>query len=273
MIDLIEPAVRTFTDFLLRYFVALAAVGALAMALIELWKKMRHSETRFHARQLTAWFGADASQSRQVDSTVIQGAYAELIHLTTSVPMATASMTAASLLAERGIKTGPLWVAHQAEYALFALSLERMMGHVQDAADGALNNPRRYPALYTFVTAGADEADVVAWRELAERPRPGREEPEEARRRAELYARLHQIVKRRLDGFQLYTKQRWVNWNQLTANIVGTLVLFAALLWSSVDMKYPPSLAAMIALSLLGGVLAPVAKDMVAALQKVRQGG
>ena len=272
MIDLIEPAIRTFTDFLLRYFVALAAVGALAMALIELWKKMRHSETRFHAKHLTAWVAADASRS-QVDSSVIQGAYAELIHLTTSVPMASASVSAASLLAGQGIKAGPLWVAHEAAYALFALSLERMMGHVQDAADSALNNPRRYPALYTFVTAGADQADVDAWRELAESRRPGRDEPEEARRRAELYARLHQIVKRRLDGFQLYTRQRWVNWNQLTANIVGTLVLFAALLWSSGDMASPPSLAAMIAMSLLGGVLAPVAKDMVAALQKVRRGG
>jgi hypothetical protein len=273
MIDLIEPAIRTFTDFLLRYFVALVAVGALAMALIELWKKMRHSETRFHAKHLTAWFAADTPPSPRVDAAVTQGAYAELIHLTTSVPMASASTTAVSLLAEQGIKAGPLWVAHQADYALFALSLERMMGHVQDAADSALNNPRRYPALYIFVTAGADEADVAAWRELAESRRPGRDEPEEARRRAELYARLHQIVKRRLDGFQLYTKQRWVNWNQLTANIVGALVLFAGLLWSSVDMKYPPSLAAMIAMSLLGGVLAPVAKDMVAALQKVRQGG
>lgn len=272
MTELILDAVNDFTEFLLGYFIALAAVGALAMALIELWKKMRHSETRFHAERLTAWFAQDAG-TRQVDASVARAAYAELIHLTTSVAVTQASATAGSLLDRGSIPAGLLWVAHRADYAMFALPLDRMMGHVQDAADSALNNPRRYPALYDFVTAGADESEVAQWRELAQSRRPGQDEPEEARRRADVYARLNQAVKRRLDGFQLYTSQRWVNWNQFAANVVGTIVLFAALLWSAGGFEATLPLPAIIAMSLLGGVLAPVAKDMVSALRKVKQGG
>ena len=51
----VQLSVETFADFLLKYFVALAAVGALAMALIELWKKVRNSQMRYHACMVTAW--------------------------------------------------------------------------------------------------------------------------------------------------------------------------------------------------------------------------
>lgn len=254
--DEIRLTIEQFADFLLKYFVALAAVGALAMALIELWKKMRHTRTRYHAKQVSAWIGTEQ-------------AYAQLIHLTTGVPL--------EKIEHHGLRAGVLWVESRQEYAVFALELERMMGHIQDAADVALNNPQRYDALYRFMTTGAEPADAEQWRREADAVPTGEHfDRPEAKKRADLYARLHQLVKRRLDAFQLYTSQRWVNWNQLAANIVGALVLLAAMIYLK---RYGSAEAqalgevSIILLSLAGGMLSPLAKDVVVALHNVRGRG
>ena len=282
---MIDPAtlqltINDFTDFLLQYFIALAAVGALAMALIELWKKVRASQTRYHGRSVTRWFrqsdaAFDVIRRQAIGRDEVSGnaAYAELIELTTGVPPEHARRTAGVLLDRGRVPAGLVWVESHAEYALFALALERMMGHVQDAADSALNTPQRYPSLYLFVTAGADPKDVGAWFEMAQTTPKG-DDREEAKRRADLYARLHQLVRRKLDGFQVYAEQKWVNWNQLWANIAGVIVLFAALTWGR-DFTAEATrhaLPTIILFSLLGGILSPVAKDIVVALRRVRGG-
>src|SRR5437868_5794219 len=51
----VRHAVDVFASNLLDYALALAAVGALAMALIELFKKLLDSRTKFHAKRWTAW--------------------------------------------------------------------------------------------------------------------------------------------------------------------------------------------------------------------------
>ncbi|HEY9198367.1 MAG TPA: hypothetical protein VIR60_03300 [Gammaproteobacteria bacterium] len=278
--EVVQQTVVSFTDFLLRYFVALAAVGAFAMAVIEFWKKLRASQTRYHGRMITRWFrqgeGAFDVSRRSPDSKVSsQAAYSELLQLTTGVDAPTADHTTASLWDRGGLHAGPMWVESRADYALFALPFDRMMGHVQDAADSALNNPKRYPSLFLFITTGADSDDVRHWFEQADvMPDGDMFDRADAKRRADLYARLNQLARRKIDGFQVFTEQRWVNWNQLWANVVGVAVLFIVLLWSrgKADGAEQLTWPVIFAFSLLGGVLSPVAKDIVTALSRVRGG-
>lgn len=287
----VQKTVETFADFLLKYFVALAAVGALSMAMIELWKKLRDSRTRFHAKAVSAWMNASPDAFRTAQRLDISPreeaspnhAYRELIHLTTGTGMDAAFDTSRTLLDRRGDLGGTWRFARKPEHALFALELDRMLGHIQDAADIALSNPKRYTNLYLFMTYGADPQDVGDWYLQADTlPRVMDAESvdrDEAKRRADLYARLHQVAKRKLDAFQLFEGDKWVNWNQLSANIVGMLVLFVTLLW--VQLTGPSGaqglslggIAGIVIASLLGGMLAPIAKDVVVALRKVRQGG
>lgn len=284
----VQKTVETFADFLLKYFVALAAVGALSMAMIELWKKLRDSRTRFHAKAVSAWMNAspDAFESARKLNLSSRGeasskqAYCELIHLTTGTGMDAAFDKSRTLLDRRGDLGGTWRFERKPEHALFALELDRMLGHIQDAADIALSNPKRYTNLYVFMTHGADPNDVGDWYRQADTlPRIMDTESvdrDEAKRRADLYARLHQVAKRKLDAFQLFEGDKWVNWNQLSANVVGMLVLFVTLLW--VQLSGPSggqglSLGGIVIASLLGGMLAPIAKDVVVALRKVRQGG
>jgi hypothetical protein len=266
-------AVNQFAEFLLRYLGALAAIGALSMALIEAGKKLLDSRTKFQALRWTRWMMRTPSSNHA-------RAMAELLQLCTGITSEEATAAADRLIADGGHL--PLSHAFHPEpaHALFALDLSRMMGSIQDAADIALSSPTEYPELFRLMTVGAKPDDVTRWFadgssalvSIADlNPTP--EQRQRVKEHAERFARLRQIVKRKLDGFQLYTGDRWASWNQTAANAVGIIAMFIVLTWlqrnSTVASISFPSL---IVFSLLGGILSPVAKDLVTALKRVKDG-
>jgi hypothetical protein len=254
----VRVAVEAFADNLIDYALALAAVGALAMALIELFKKLLDSRTKFHAKRWTAWMKQAGPGA--LDDAGRRAAYADLIQLCTGVTPAEAAAAAESLV--KGDGSLPLWHGWDPNpgYTVFSLEPSRMMGTIQDAGDMALAAPERHMALFKLFTAGAEPADVDAW--LAKKT--------EVKDRADAFARLHQLFKRKLDSFQLYTEQRWASYNQFAANVVGALVMAAAL--ASLRGSLGLSVPGIVFLSLFGGILSPVAKDLVSALRRVRDG-
>ncbi|MBA3644675.1 MAG: hypothetical protein H0W63_00715 [Gemmatimonadaceae bacterium] len=280
--DGVVIAVNQFTDFLLRYLGALAAVGALSMALIEAAKKLLDSRTKFQALRWTRWV-----MRTPLDRTITgeqaathSSAMAQLIQLCTGVTDEEASLAAANLIASEGhLGLGHAFHTVPA-HALFALELPRMMGSIQDAADVALASPPEYPDLYQLMTVGAKADDVERWYRdgsfalvsVADlNPTP--EQRQAVKEHAERFARLRQIVKRKLDGFQLYTGDRWGSWNQAAANAVGMVAMFIVLTWVQRNgIGASISFPTLIVFSLLGGILSPVAKDLVSALKRVKDG-
>jgi hypothetical protein len=256
----IGAAIEQFAEFLLQYFIVLAAAGTLAMAIVELFKKVHDSRTRFHARAVTKWF---------LDSPLGGDAFGELLHLAAGVPKCHAGERARSLLKENGAMPGWLWLPIQQSDSAFALELERMMTCFQDSVDAALTSPELFKHLFDFATESADPTDRRAWLIEAALP-PGLTPPtpQELKDRAERYARLRQAAKRKLDAFQMFTAMRWVNKQQLWANVLGTFILSTAFVVTGMagdDIVFAAAFSA------LGGMLAPVAKDVVVALQQVRQ--
>jgi len=256
----LRGVIEGFADNLLDYAIALAAVGALSMALIELFKKLLDSRTKFHAKRWTAWMMKSGEATMNVD--LRKQAYADLIQLCTGVTPSEASGSSWKLIDGNGAL--PLWHGWSPDpaFAVFSLEPARMMGAIQDAGDTALAAPDRYGALFQVITSGADRADLDAWL--------GTDKKADVKARADAFARLRQIFKRKLDAFQLYTEQRWASYNQFASNVVGALVMALALSSLRDDLRLGTS--AIVLLSLFGGILAPVAKDLVAALRKVRDG-
>src|SRR5256714_4324150 len=281
--EAVVSTVNRFTEFLLAYVGALAAVGALSMAIIEAAKKLLDSRTRFQALRWTQWVERTPmvlTGARGDESAVRLQAYSELLQLCTGIPEVEAEASASRLLAEDGhlplhhafIRTR--FPAH----AMFALELERMMGSIQEAADVALASPQQNLPLYLLMTTGADPNDIRLWSEegpesLVTIVEPSPEQRQQIKEHADRFARLRQVVKRRLDGFQVYASDRWASWNQLCANGVGIVTLFVILVW----IKTRPGAASpgylnLAILSLFGGILSPVAKDLVSALKRVKDG-
>jgi hypothetical protein len=281
----VVSTVNHFTNFLLAYVAALGAVGALSMALVEAWKKLFDSRTRFQALRWTQWLqrtplylgignGEDESSARR-------RAYSELLQLCTGVPAADAQADSSQLLESGGHL--PFYHAfirwRFPSRAVFALELERMMGNIQEAADVALASPRQNTGLYLLMTTGADPDDIRNWYQkgpesLVAIVDPTSEDRQRIKDHADRFARLRQVTKRKLDGFQIYAADRWASWNQIWANVVGMIALFLILVWLKTrpGAVSPPGYPTIVIFSLLGGILSPLAKDLVSALKRVKDG-
>ena len=253
--------VDSLVEFILSYAVTLAAISALAMALIELVKALFSARDRFHKWRLCQWIGQKSPETNAAR------VYESLIQLTTG-EMPTEGKKAAM---DGGIEWRP-WVISYGN-ALFALSLEKMMGQIQDAADTAMVNPILYPELYAFLTRGARPDDIANWQKWAQEP-PVRsaDKPEDAKKQAETYARLRQVIRRRLDAFQVTSAYQWETVNQMASIILGAVILFSSLLYLTKGSN-EPHVSVLLLASAIGGIMAPVAKDLVAALKKARAGG
>jgi hypothetical protein len=298
-------------DFILSYAITLAALGALTVALIEAWKKLRDTQAKFHRRSVLRWLANEGTQgattaagtrartpSRHYLAAPVAPAdggtssydagrcFEQLMLLTTGVGSAAPDARARY---QPAVEQGRATYHRSIEFALFELDLDRLMGQVQDAADIALNNPKRFPDLFHFLTRSASEEDVRKWLQEVEVPIASLEHDDEARKViADRYTRLKQLVRRHLDSFQIVTAMRWREWNQLWAFVVGVVLLFLAQ-WMTLPSRtewalFSPStwvlpdvsgwtLFKMIVSSLLGGMLAPVAKDLVDALSQVKKSG
>lgn len=291
----IQASIDSIADFILKYAITLAALGALTVGLLEAYKKLFGTLARFQQDAVRRWLAQEVptpAGSTQLESTLKAGghygvallaqaqtnirqepydankAYAELVHLTTGIKMEAAADSLAP--------GGP--ITRNVSFALFELDLARMMAQIQEAADAALSNPTRYGNWFAFLTRGADPADVDAWVvAITSRHPPGAEanSTQQASREqmAEVYARIRLLMRRQLDSFQTVTSYRWREWNQLWAWAVGGVLLLLAQMLQAGGVHGWWQLLAMAAVSMAGGILAPVAKDLVDALAKVKSGG
>ena len=71
---------------------------------------------------------------------------------------------------------------------------------------------------------------------------------------------------RNLDGARLALSNRWKLWMQLTA-LALTVVAVEAVVWRTYDVG---TYVLAIVVGIVGGYIAPVARDLLAALQRLR---
>lgn len=261
--DSIEKLVDGGAFKLLNYATVVAAVGAVAMALVELVKAMGDVRRWYHEWKLRQWLD---------DRRALE----DLLYLS---------------IGDRA-RTD----------ALCGQPLEKMMGQVQAAANAALDFPAEYPDLFRFLTTtdlrppseagspfaegipgvGKDRAadDRSRWEFFArtrEQARPAgpvasvdaakrAPDPEEqAASRARM--RLANLVARKLDGFQLRTQYYWDRGNQLASVVVSIGIMFYALSLTGMQTGSGIPLHG-IWLGLFSGALAPFAKDLTRGLSQ-----
>jgi hypothetical protein len=240
--------IQNLADHTLEYALLLAAIGTISMAFIEVFKGVFSLRKHFHRSRVTSWIG---------DTDCLN----ELLLLAAGNP--------------------------ESADVFYDQPTERMMGQIQASANLALDFPDRYKRVYAFFTslpksplfvalvgeqAGAD--DSATWAKFAVRVASDgelgfKDQPDPSREAHQARVRLGNLVARRLDVFQSRTQYQWAWYNQIAGFVVGAgLTVYA--ITSQSQINDSRDFVAVVGLSLLAGVLAPFAKDLVSALSSVK---
>jgi hypothetical protein len=241
LVDL-SAAIEGVANRILDYALLLAAIGTISMALIELIKAVTRGRLIFHRLMVTRWVGGNAQVLNELLALAIGGS--------------------------------------ENANAFYDQPTAKMLGQLQAASNVALDFPTVYPALYSFLSAGSasvgQTTDEARWRSFAPRiaqgvptdPAAKAQFEADSRESTQARARLGNLVTRRLDAFQTRAEYRWARLNQTLAVIVGVLLSYYVL--STTQSVQNINSATLVAVSLLGGLVAPFAKDIVTALSGLR---
>jgi hypothetical protein len=218
--------------------IALAAAGTIAMALLQVIKELTPLRRAFQHRWIDRWIDAQAAAAAK------------------SVPPLTAIPSdAKNSLVE--LATGG-----QAN-AFYDLPIEQLVAQVNAAAQVVLDYPKDSESLLIVLSEGAPPDDV---RSILEGTRPATA-PSQAYLDAR--SRVGHRIQRNLDGVQIALGARWKFWMQVASITLSTAVIEAAVL-STPQTTVGAALAAL-PIGIVGGYLAPVTRDLVAALQNLRK--
>jgi hypothetical protein len=237
----IQAFVETAAKLVLPFATAMAAVGALSMAFIQTLKDMFPIRRAFQKKFLGDWLAskskaADGSGSQRTDSFAAER---DLIRLATA--------------SDRD--------------AFYDLATEQLCGQINSAAQVIIEFPHKHRDLFLCLTAVAEPEDVALMLRVSEHPPP----PPVPQDVIDAKGRVIHAVQRAIDGFQIAIAFRWKFWLQIASFFLSFSIVVTAL-WISEGTIAMNGVTffGVIVMGIAGGFLAPVARDLVAALEKRR---
>jgi hypothetical protein len=230
---------------------AVTAAGTISMAFLQLVKDLAPIRRVFQRHWITRWVAQHAEDYNRDRKQ--KGA-------DKNAPPEVSPDKAQTLLVE--LATGG------DDHAFYELAIEQMVAQMNAAVQITLDYPKQYSDLLVVISEGAELDDVSAV--ISHSPTGAR-----GKRTApggdylEARARVSHRIQRNLDAIQISLGSRWRFCMQLTALVLSTTLLEGAVL----SVAGPNLGTALIALliGIVGGYLAPVTRDLVAALQTLRK--
>jgi hypothetical protein len=227
----VTAGLRVVTAWALPLLSALAGIGVVTMALIQAVKDMLPIRRAFHRRALTAWLKARKAGDQE----------ATLLELAT------------------GGNANALW----------DLPLTGLMGQLTTVSRIVLLFPVTYEKLLRVFAGGG----VEVGNDIGLIVGTGNTTPEELDRAR---VRVGHMIERNIDALQISLDSRWEWGNKVWAFAVSGLVtsvafvVFVYTMNLTNESKLNVTLA-MVPVVVLAGFIAPVAKDLVTALQSTRK--
>jgi hypothetical protein len=241
----IQQAVDTVYQHAFPFATTLAGVGVVTMAVIQTLKDMLPLRRWFQAAWISRWLERRAAKAGSGVSAA--RAEADLVRLATG--------------GDRN--------------ALYDLAIEQVAAQMNAAAPIVLDYPWDHADLLHCLAADANAEDLdhlLAWRPPLGAPRP-QVSPEERAALVDARNRVTHQVQRSLDGLQISAGFQWKFYLQ-----VASIALSAVLVWIGLILFAQGSIEVFVRhlplyvlTAVLGGFLAPVARDLVAALQQLRR--
>lgn len=256
----LQNGIAAASQSIAAYVTAMAGVGTLSMALIQAIKDM-FPVRRFYQR----WW-------MRKHLRTLAGVCAKNGLFIPSAPDAsdqsarTRSESVDPEIAERQLIE--LATAGQAA-ALYDLQIEQLCGQITAASQIAMDYPHRYAHLVLCLGAQADAKDFA--RVFQESPQYGERSAAETAIFVDARNRIAHQVQRATDAIQIACGFQWKWILQLCAIVLSGLIALWAYMWADPTHSASGRLFVFVSAGILGGFLAPVARDLVAALQALRK--
>ena len=146
--------------------------------------------------------------------------------------------------------------------ALYALPIEDMVAQINLAAPITLDSPVRYKALLAVLSEGVSFEDI----EVVLKGQPASGSTQEY---FDARGRVGRRIQRNLDGVRIAFGNRWKLWMQIVSLALCTVIVELALAATKCTDCGPYLLA--VPIGIVGGYLAPITRDLLAALQQLRK--
>jgi hypothetical protein len=252
----LTQGLQFLTHWSLVVILPLLGIGALSMALIQTAKNMLPLRRWFQRARVESWLAQRAHSAVAAPETIsISQAKTDLIHVST---------------------------AGDAN-AFYALPIEQLCGQINAAMQVILDYPARHWDLLRCVASQCKAADLAA----INPPDPAIQSARKALLRKpavtltndehdqvdELVAARNRVshqIQRAVDGLQISVGFRWKFWMQLIAILVSAVLAAAALVISGRQLNSSHSVSFIVLAAIFSGLLAPVARDLVAAIEPTR---
>ncbi len=267
--DAMNDLFASIQSHYLAYLTAVSSIGVLSMALIQMLKDLLPLKSTFQRFALRQWI-------------------LKQIRAETMAP----ALTQAAKNARQHVKRGEAPADPEERYrkaeqdlillatagdagALYDLETEQLCGQINAAVQVTLDGPWRYPELFQCLAAKADDQDV----ELLLQHVTGQKLhdaagalTEEGKALLEARNRVTHMIQRNVDAFQIESGYRWQWWMKLLALALSFMISFAGLilLWKHGEVHGLGRFFMAILIAVLSGFLAPVARDVIAAVQALR---
>jgi len=248
ILDTISKGISGLSGNALVFAGALAIAGTIAMAILQILKELTPLRRWYQHAWLTRWFHGRAARFTAAADTAEPGTVPRLRPVD-----AVAAQTGLVELATGGEVD-----------AFYDLTIEQLVAQMNAAAQVALEYPAAHFPLLAVLSQGAAVADVMRVLDDAMRKPTPNQEPDMGARN-----RVGHRIQRNLDGIQIALGSRWKFWMQAAAIALTVGLVEIAIIWNVASWDVGTVLVGA-ALGLVGGYLAPVTRDILAAVQTLR---
>jgi hypothetical protein len=242
--DEIITGLNEITGWVKTWAIPLAAIGAVSMALLQIAKNVLPLRRSFQRRHLCKWLGnrnqANANAARAIEDLIILAAAGD-------------------------------------DQSFYDSPIEQLCGQIKGAVPVILDYPKLHRDLLYCLASEADEKDI---QRLLDPPAveiflkgAHQSTAEEKQAIAEFAAAKNRVgaqVRCSVDAIQSSISFRWKYWLQLASIATSAIIGIVALYSGTSPEHAPPTIEAAVIIGILSGTLAPVARDLIAAVEKWR---
>jgi hypothetical protein len=229
----IEKFISDLATNAIRFATVMAAIGVVTMAMIQTVKDLLPVRRWFQRNFLRKWLGGSSKNIDECENDLVKLATAGDID------------------------------------AFYDLAIEQLCGQMNVAAQIVIEYPKLHEALLRCLAKDADPADIDAVLHppdyiSLERNTLTREQQENVTKVFDARNRLTHQIQRNIDALQISMGFRWKLWLQIASFVISFVLAFIAVAGAR-------SVWLAILLGGIAGFVAPVARDLVAALQQLRK--